>query len=108
MTKVARSYYSAAVSHKQIDGLYHGTIGIPGEPPQWVLGRDGKPDNFQSRDGALLAGFRLLISRLNRARQQQDFQVRGERAAPKNKIRSWSAPPESGPTVDSVFGRIGK
>ena len=80
MTKVANAYYSTAVAHKEMDGLYHATFGIPGEPPMWVNGTDGKPKIFRSQDAAVLAGFKVMVSKLNRARQEQDFQVKGERA----------------------------
>jgi hypothetical protein len=105
MTKIASAFYSSAVNHKEIDGLYQATFGIPGEPPMWVNDTDGKPKNFRSQDEAVLAGFKVLVAKLNRARQTQDFQVRGERFVPKNRIKSWSAPPERGPSVDSVFGK---
>jgi hypothetical protein len=105
MTKVANAFYSTAVGHKEIDGLYHATFGIPGEPAMWVNDTDGKPKVFRSHDEAVLAGFKVMVSKLNRARQQQDFQVRGEKAAPKNNIKSWSSPREGGPTVNSVFGK---
>jgi hypothetical protein len=71
----------------------------------WVNDTDGKPKSFRTQDEAVLAGFKVMVSKLNRARQQQDFQVRGERITPKNTIKSWSAPREGGPTVDSVFGK---
>jgi hypothetical protein len=106
MTKVANAFYSTAVGHKEIDGLYMATFGIPGEPPMWVNGTDGKPKTFRSQDEAVLAGFKVMVSKLNRARQEQDFQVKGDK--PKNTIKSWSAPREQGPTIDSVFGRTGK
>jgi len=111
MTKVANSYYSAAVNHKSIDGLYHGTFGIPGEPPQWVDGKDGKPNTFRSHDEAVIAGFRAMVTKLNRARQEQDFHVKGNGArvggnSHKNTIKSWSATPRAEDhTVDSVFGK---
>jgi hypothetical protein len=105
MTKVANAYYSTAVTHKELDGLYKATFGIPGEPPMWVNGPDGQPKTFRTQDEAVLAGFKVMVSKLNRARQQQDFQVRGDRAPPKNTIKSWAAPQERGPTVDSVFGK---
>jgi hypothetical protein len=103
MTKVASAFYSTAVAHKEINGLYHATFGIPGEPPQWVNGKDGKPDTFRSHDAAVIAGFRVMVSKLNRARQEQDFHVKG--GPHKNTIKTWTAPKESGPTVDSVFGK---
>src|SRR4051812_22176071 len=68
MTKVANAFYSTAVSHKEIDGLYHATFGIPGEPAMWVNDTDGKPKVFRSHDEAVIAGFKVMVSKLNRAR----------------------------------------
>ncbi|ARQ95290.1 hypothetical protein [Bradyrhizobium phage BDU-MI-1] len=105
--KVASAFYSTAVSHKEMDGLWQVTWAIPGEPPHWILDTDGRPKAFRDRDEAVLAGFKCMVSRLNRARQEQDFYVKGDRPQ-KNPTRSWSAARENGPTVDSVFGKNGK
>lgn len=105
MTKIAKSYYSTAVGHKEVDGLYHATFGIPGEPPMWVNGTDGKPKTFRSQDEAVIAGFKMMVAKLNRARQEQDFHVKGH-GHHKNTIKSWSAEPRANePTVNSVFGK---
>jgi hypothetical protein len=104
MTKVANAYYSTAVAHKQVEGLFQATFGIPGEPPEWVNDAHGKPQIFRSAEEAMLAGFKRLVSRLNRTRQDQDFHVKGSPPV-KNTIKSWSAPKDTGPTIDSVFGR---
>jgi hypothetical protein len=106
VTKTANAYYSTAVGHKEIDGLYQATFGIPGEAPMWVNDTHGRPKTFRTADEAVLAGFKVMVAKLNRARQEQDFQVKGGKR--KNTIKSWSAPQERGPTVDSVFGRNGK
>jgi hypothetical protein len=103
--KVATAFYSTAVTHKEMNGLYQATFGIPGEEPMWVTDTDGTPKIFRSHDDAVLAGFKVLVSKLNRARQVQDFKVRGERFTPKNTIKSWTAPKERGPTIESVFGK---
>ncbi|WP_315729929.1 hypothetical protein [Bradyrhizobium sp. SZCCHNRI2010] len=101
MTKVANSFYSAAVPHPEMDGLYFGTLGIPGDPPQWVVGHDGKRDVFRSHDAAVLAGFKVMVAKLNRARQEQTFQVKGH---PPPKTRSWTAPVDTRePTIEQVF-----
>ena len=60
MTKVATSFYSTAVGHKQMDGPCLATFGIPGEPPLWVNDTDGKPKTFRSPDEAVLAGFKVI------------------------------------------------
>ncbi|WP_315768597.1 MULTISPECIES: hypothetical protein [unclassified Bradyrhizobium] len=102
MTKVANSFYSAAVPHLEMDDLYFGTFGIPGDPPQWVNGQDGKREVFRSHDAAVLAGFKIMVAKLNRARQEQNFQVRSY-ASPKT--RSWTAPVDTRePTIEQVFG----
>lgn len=117
MTKVANAYYSSAVEHSGISGLFHATFGIPGHPPQWVNGPDGKPKLFRARDEAILSGFKVMVARLNRARQEQDFLVKKggsprsdvvKGGTHKNRITSWSSPPEKGPTVESVFGKNGR
>ncbi|MGX9944991.1 hypothetical protein ACTG4Q_21235 [Bradyrhizobium denitrificans] len=107
MTRIANSFYSAAVAHKEIDGLYHASFGIPGLPPEWVMnGKDGKPDVFRDHDQAVLAGFRVLIAKLNRARQEQDFHVKGQANGKQNTIKRWKAPQaQNEHTVDSVFGK---
>ncbi|WP_439357962.1 hypothetical protein [Bradyrhizobium sp. DASA03007] len=102
MTKIANSYYSAVVSHQEMPGIYMSTFAVPGDPPQWVLDEKGRPKYFRSSDEAELAGFRLMAAKLNRARQEQEFRVKGRR----NKhTRVWTAPPEDGPTIDTVFGK---
>lgn len=105
MTKIANSYYSAVVAHKEIDGLYHATFGIPGHQPEWVNGKDGKPQTFRDHDQAMLAGFKVMVSKLNRARHEQDFHVKGHHNSNNKQTRVWIAPPEDGHTVDSVFGK---
>ena len=110
MTKVANSYYSTAVGHREISGIYLATFALPGEAPMWVTDpKDGKPKHFTSATEAELAGFRVMASKLNRARQEQDFHVKGHRAGSngsKNTIKSWSATPRAEEhTVQSVFGK---
>ena len=104
MKKVANSYYSSAVEH--MNG-FHATFGIPGSPPFWVNRSDGERRIFQSRDEALLSGFKGMVSKLNMARQDQEFYTKGDK--PKSNIRSWSAPKANGEhTIDSVFGKNGR
>jgi hypothetical protein len=101
MTKVASAYYATAVGHKQIDGIYLGTFAVPGEAPQWVTDDKGRPKHFRSANEAELAGFKMMMARLNRARQEQSFHVKGSKP-----IKSWTAPaPTNEPTVESVFGK---
>lgn len=102
MTKVSRSFYSAAVSHKELDGIYLAMFAIAGESPQWVTDSAGKPKFFTSAQEAELAGFKVIMTKLNRAREAQDFVVRNR----KNGIKSFHAPLKQGePTVASVFGK---
>jgi hypothetical protein len=107
MSKVANSYYSAAVPHKEMNGLYQASFGIPGEAPQWVNGKDGNPEIFRNHDQAVLAGFRVMVAKLNRAKQEQEFHVRGQSHSPKNHtIKSWTAPQRAEQhTIQSVFGK---
>jgi hypothetical protein len=50
-----------------------------------------------------------MAAKLNRARQEQDFHVKGSHTGSKSEIKSWSASPRADePTVDSVFGKNGK
>ncbi|MCS3449991.1 hypothetical protein [Bradyrhizobium elkanii] len=104
MNKLATSYYSTAVGHGQVEGLYFGTFGIPGKPPMWVHDQHGQPKTFRDPDQACLAGFKVMVTQLNRARQEQDFRVKGA----KNPMRSWTAPERSNanePTIETVFGK---
>jgi len=101
MTKVSNSYYSAVVGHEEMPGIYMSTFAVPGDPPQWVLDEKGRPKYFKSSDEAELAGFRLMAAKLNRARHEQEFRVKGNR-----KTRVWTAPIDARePTVDQVFGK---
>jgi hypothetical protein len=104
MTKVANAYYSTAVGHKEIDGLYQATFGIPGEPPVWVKDTNGKPKVFRTADEAALAGFRAMATKLNRSRQEQDFQVKGYKTKGGIKVFR-SAERADEPTIDKVFGK---
>jgi hypothetical protein len=105
VTKVATAFYSAAVGHREINGIYMASFAIPGDPPQWVTDTDGKsPKHFRSAMEAELAGFRVMAAKLNRSRDVQSFMTK----RPKNKtIQTYHAPPEQkvGPTVESVFGK---
>lgn len=105
MTKVASAFYSAAVGHSEIDGIYMASFAVRGDPPQWVTDKDGKsPKHFRSADQAELAGFRGMVARLNRSRGVQSFVTK----RPKNKtIQTYHAPPEKkgGHTIESVFGK---
>lgn len=101
MTKVATSFYSAPVGHKQVEGVYMASFAIPGHPPAWVYGADGTIKYFTSAMEAELYGYRTMMSKLNKTNKEQQFYVRGSK--PKDRIRSWSAPKDNGPTIDSVF-----
>lgn len=106
MTKLATAFYSTAVGHKEMDGLYLATFGIPGEPALWVHDTDGKPKIFRSAGEAELAGFRVMMTRLNRARAVQSFEMKGY--SRKGGIKVFrSAEKQEQHTVESVFGRKG-
>ncbi|WP_316201033.1 MULTISPECIES: hypothetical protein [unclassified Bradyrhizobium] len=102
MTKVSQSFYSAAVGHHEIDGVYLSSFAIPGDPAQWVTGDDGKPKLFRSAEAAELAGFRVMAAKLNKARDIQSFLTKGR----KQTIKTYHAPERKGePTAESVFGK---
>jgi hypothetical protein len=105
MTKVSQSFYSTAVAHKEIDGLYHATFAVPGEAPLWVNARDGRPKVFRDPAEAELAGFRVMASRLNRSRDVQSFQTKRDRQKGHIQVfRSQDSKSSEEHTVHSVFG----
>lgn len=108
--KLARAFYSTAVPHKQMGDLYQATYGIPGTPCAWVEGADGRPKAFTDSRDAEIAGFRVMMSKLNRSRQVQSFGIRGSHGiragtGTKGSIRSFRSeePRTSEHTVESVF-----
>ena len=105
MTKVSQSFYSTAVSHKEVPGVYQASFAVPGEAPLWVTERDGKtPKLFRDADEAELAGFRVMASRLNRSREVQSFQTKRDRQ--RGGIRSFrSEVKKQQHTVETVFGK---
>jgi hypothetical protein len=104
MTKVATKFYSAAVSHRELNGIYMGSFGIPGEAPQWVT-KDGKPELFTSHELAEIAGWRILAAKLSKAHDVQSFMVK---RSEKNRIRTYHAPERRLPTSDAerVFAKF--
>jgi hypothetical protein len=104
MTKPSRSYYSAAVEHKEVPGCFMASFATPGEAPMWVTGSDGKPKIFISQDGAELAGFRVMVSRLNRARNVQQFETKGYTRTGGIKVFRAEEPKQTH-TIESVFGK---
>jgi len=106
MTKVSQSFYSTAVSHKEVLGVYQASFAVPGEAPLWVTERDGKtPKLFRDAVEAELAGFRVMASRLNRSRDVQSFQTRRDRQ--NGGIRSFRSEESKKQkhTVETVFGK---
>jgi len=103
MTKLATAYYSSAVPHKQVDGLYQATFAIPGVVSMWVEGPGGRPKVFRNAGEAELAGYRMMVSKLNRSRNVQSFGVKGRGVIG---IRSFRPADNENnePTVNSVFG----
>lgn len=103
MTKVAQSYYSTAVQHREVPGCYLGSFAIPGEPAMWVHDTDGKPKIFRSEVEAEVAGFRVMMTKLNRARAVQSFEMKGYKRKGGIKVFRSAEKPEQH-TVESVFG----
>ncbi len=118
-TKTARAYYSTAVPHREVNDLYQASFGIPGQPPAWVEGADGRPKAFLEAKDAEIAGFRMMMSKLNRSRGVQSFGIKvshGIRAGSGRMgsthlvrgIRSFRSAPEpvtQEHTISSVFGK---
>lgn len=104
MTKVAQSYYSTAVPHREVPFCFLGSFAIPGEPAMWVHDTDGKPKVFTSAVEAEVAGFRVMMTKLNRARAVQSFEMKGYRRQGGIKVFRSAEKPERH-TVESVFGR---
>jgi hypothetical protein len=105
VTKVSNSYYSAAVGHREINGIYLASFAVPGDPAQWVTDTDGKtPKHFRSADEAELAGFRVMAAKLNRARQTQSFEMKGYKRKGGIRMFRQEEKPEQH-TVESVFGK---
>lgn len=101
--KVSKSFYSTAIPHREIPWTYLATFAIPGEQAQWVL-ENGSPKQFKNAMEAELAGFRVMMAKLNKTRDVQGFLTKRH-----STIRTFHAPDErvrrSEPTVESVFGR---
>jgi hypothetical protein len=109
--KPATAFYATSIEHKDLSGHFMGSFAIPGLPPQWVTKPDGQPRHFRTAVEAELAAFRVLLSKLNRARDEQRFQTKrdAKREKAKNQIVSYHAPEPSVAdrrhTVESVFGQ---
>lgn len=102
MPKVAKSYYSAAIEHREVPGRFLASFALPGEAPEWVKDQTGKPQLFKRAIEAELAGYRVLTAKLNKARAIQDFVPKGQRGG----IRTYHAPErEEKHTIQSVFGK---
>lgn len=102
MSKISQSFYSTAVEHKEMPGIFMGSFAIPGDPPLWVTERDGKPKMFRNPLEAELAGFRVMVTRLNKVKDVQEFLTKRERRQGIRSYRAEEKRPE--PTVQSVFG----
>jgi len=113
MSKPAKSFYSTAIGHRDIPGAYLGSYAIPGEPPQWVT-QGGQVRIFtgpNAKTEAELAGFKVLVSKLNRAHDVQEFvarraQVQQPRVyrAPRGTTKTDRLEREEH-TIESVFGK---
>lgn len=104
MTKVSQSFYSAAIEHKQVPGCFQASFATPGELPLWVTGPDGKPKIFRDAVSAELAGYRVMVTRLNKVRDIQTFQTKRDRQRGGIKAFRSEEKPQTH-TVESVFGK---
>jgi hypothetical protein len=103
VSKPAQSFYSAAVGHREINGIYLATFAMPGDLPQWVTDESGKPKHFGSAMEAELAGFRVMATKLNKVRDVQACMTKRDR---KRGIKAYHAPKQTRePTVEQVFGK---
>lgn len=110
MSKVSRSFFAAAVAHKEMPGAYMASFAMAGEPPQWIT-QGGKPQMFDSAIEAELAGMRILLKKLNNAYHVQEFKSRPtDMPHPKKKesIRSFRSKgvEEHKAEVKSVFKKF--
>jgi hypothetical protein len=103
--KVAQAYYSTAVEHKEMPGCFMATFATPGEAPMWVNDREGKPKIFRDAAEAELAGFRVMVARLNRARSVQNFHTKGYKTKGGIKVFRSDERKNGEPTVNTVFGK---
>lgn len=103
MTRVSQSYYSTAVNHLGMPGSFFASFAIPGERAMWVHDTDGSPKIFRSEVEAEVAGYRVMMTKLNRARAIQCFEMKGhKRRGGIKAFRATEKPQEY--TVESVFG----
>lgn len=103
MARPNTKYFAAAAPHAEIPGAYLGSFGLPGEVTQWVMER-GQQKVFGVAEDAELAGYRILMSRLNGARNTQTFVPRRS-VVGTNSRKQLLQSKSDGPTVESVFGR---
>lgn len=105
MTKVSQAFYSTAIEHKELPGCYMASFATPGEAPMWVLDSDGRPKIFTRPDQAELAGFRVMVARLNRARDVQTFQTKNYKRRGGIKVFRSVEDRERDLTIEQVFGK---
>lgn len=99
--KVAKSFYSTAISHRDIPGVYLASYAIPGQAPQYVT-VNGQVRIFHDKEEAELAGFKVMVSKLNKAQDVQEFVARSSVNRQPRPLRPVRAP---APTIESVFGK---
>ena len=66
--RVAKSYFTTAHPHPQMQSRYGGMWGAPGIPSQWARDRNGQVQDFLTREAAMAAAAVCLCAALNRAR----------------------------------------
>ena len=106
--KVAKSFYSSANSHRDFPGSYLASYAIPGEVPQYVTvnGRVRLFTGDNAKTEAELAGFKVLVSKLNKAQDVQEFVARRSKAQ-QPKVYRASTPQTSAATeAEKVFRKF--
>jgi hypothetical protein len=66
--RICRAYFATAHTHPDMPSRYAGMWGAPGIPSQWARNRDGRIDDFLTREAAVAAASVCLCAALNRAR----------------------------------------
>ena len=95
--RICKSYFVTCHTHPSMDHRYAGMWGAPGIPSQWARDRDGRVQDFLTRDGAIAAASVCLCAALSRARRPKTVIV---------KPRVPRAANSNAQTIDHVFANF--